>query len=246
VGVSAYCVDLIFNSHLIVRSLLGPNPRFGSRFFGIGNELEALLPPLLLIGLAAAFCQLPRGTRLAAALGAPMVVLAGIVGAGRYGADVGGVITIAAAGAGAVLLALPRISRRALALAAAAPVAALGALVAIDVVTGGDAHFSRTVLGADSFGDVVDTVQRRYQLAWNALWRGFMPLATLAAIGLAVWGVVKRDQHAYIPSYRAALGGGLAGGVAGALSNDSGPVLLVLGVVALACSVLYIRGRPGG
>lgn len=246
VGITAYCIDLAAGSELIVRSLLGPNPRFGSRFFGVGNELEAILPPLLLVGIAAMTAATPRSRRLAFAMGAPMLVLGVIVGSGRLGADVGGVITIAGAAAGAVLLALPQISRLALALAVAAPVAALAGLIAIDIITGGDAHLSRTVLGADSAGEVVDTIERRYQLAWNATKRGLMPLATVLAIALAVWGVRRREEHATIPSYRAALGGGLAGGIAGALSNDSGPVLLVLGVVVLALTILYLRGRPSG
>ena len=36
----AYTVDLFFGSELIIRSLLGSNPLFGSRFYGIGNELR--------------------------------------------------------------------------------------------------------------------------------------------------------------------------------------------------------------
>src|SRR5204862_511368 len=46
VGLAAITLDLINDSELIVQSLLGPNPRFGSRFFGIGNEMEAALPIL--------------------------------------------------------------------------------------------------------------------------------------------------------------------------------------------------------
>ena len=53
-ALALYSVDLANDSHLIVRSLLGPNPKFGSRFFGVGNELEAALPVMLFIGLGAA------------------------------------------------------------------------------------------------------------------------------------------------------------------------------------------------
>jgi hypothetical protein len=243
-GVTAYAIDLAAGSDLIVRSLLGPNPRFGSRFFGIGNELEAILPPLLLVGLAAALAGQPRSRRLAAAIGLPMLVLGAVVGSGRLGADVGGVITIAAGAAAAVLLALPRITRKAIAIAVAVPFVALAGLVALDLVTGGDAHLSRTVLGAGDAGEIGDIVGRRYELAWQATWRGLMPLATVVALGLAWWGLRRRREWAESPAYAAALGGGLAGGVAGALSNDSGPVLLVLGVAVLACTVLYMRGRP--
>jgi hypothetical protein len=41
---------------------------------------------------------------------------------------------------------------------------------------------------------------------------------------------------------RAALAGGLFAAVAGSLANDSGPVLLVFGVVVLALTTAYIRG----
>ena len=52
-GVALYVVDLARGSDLVIRSLLGPNPRSGSRFYGIGNELEATLPVLAFVGLAA-------------------------------------------------------------------------------------------------------------------------------------------------------------------------------------------------
>ena len=46
----AHAVDLVAGSPLIVRSLAGPNPGFGARFFGIGNELEAILAVMVLLG----------------------------------------------------------------------------------------------------------------------------------------------------------------------------------------------------
>ena len=41
--VLAYAVDVVAGSPLTALSLLGPNPGLGVRFYGIGNELEALL-----------------------------------------------------------------------------------------------------------------------------------------------------------------------------------------------------------
>jgi hypothetical protein len=250
-GTVAYLADLVQGSDLIVRSLLGPNPRFGSRFYGIGNELEATLPVLLLIGLAAIAGRRGRSRGLAAAFGGAMLVLGLAVGAGRLGADVGGVITAGAAGAVAVVLLLPgRPSRRALAFALAVPALAVLALAAIDLVTGGDAHFTGTVLKAEDTGALWDTAARRYGLAWNALWRGYMPLVTLAAVALAVWGVRRRRPlYAAVadrPAWLAALGGGLAGSVLGALTNDSGPILLVIGTVVLGAATAYVRGNPDG
>jgi hypothetical protein len=244
-GVVGYALDLAGGSYLTVRSLLGPNPRFGSRFYGVGNELEAILPALALVGLAALLAPMAPGRRLAAAFAGAMAVLGVVLGAGRLGADVGGVITVGAGAAAAVLVALGRRpSRAALAVALAVPALALGALAAIDLATDGDAHFSRVLAGDGA--DLWEDVRRRYVLAWQALLRGLMPLATALAVGLCV--LAWRRREAWYPglprAWAAALLGGLAGGVVGTLTNDSGPVLLVLTVVVLGAATLYLRGRP--
>jgi hypothetical protein len=161
-SLAAYVVDLAFGSPLIIRSLLGPNPLYGSRFYGIGNELEATLSALLLIGVGALLFGRGRSRAGVAAFAGGGVVLAIAIGAGRLGADVGGVITVAAGAATAALLMLPGgLTGRALALAIAAPVLALGALAAIDLATGGDSHFTRTVLRADDSGALWDVLTRR-------------------------------------------------------------------------------------
>jgi hypothetical protein len=248
-GVAAYVVDLAFGSELIVRSLLGPNPRFGARWYGIGNELEAALPVMLMVGLAAAVGAAARSYRLAGLFGGAMLALGVVVGAGRLGADVGGVITIGAGGAVAVLLSLPgRLTRRRIALACAAPVAAVFLLAAIDILTGGDSHFTGTVLGADDTGALADVIDRRMTLAWNALMRGLMPVFTVLSIvlvGLA-W---RRRATLYAPvagrpAWAAAVTGGAVGGIVGSLANDSGPILLVIGVILLLGATSYIRGNP--
>ena len=51
--VGAYAVDVIAGSPLTSLSLLGPNPGLGVRFYGIGNELEALLAVLIVAGTGA-------------------------------------------------------------------------------------------------------------------------------------------------------------------------------------------------
>jgi len=248
-AVPAYIVDLGMGSDLIVRSLLGPNPRFGSRFYGIGNELEATLPVLLLIGLAALAGRAPKSRALAASFGLAMLALGAAIGAGRLGADVGGVITVGAGAAAAVLVLLPRrVTARAVVLALSVPVLALAALAAVDLATSGDAHFTNTVLRAEDGDALARTLARRYELAWQSLNRGIMPLITLLAIGLAF--LAWRRRHTLYapvadrPAWGAALVGGLAGSLAGALTNDSGPVLLVIGVFVLLWATAYICGDP--
>ena len=75
-----------------------------------------------------------------------------------------------------------------------------------------------------------------------------MPFITLIALLGAVYAVRYRERIfaplAGSPSWRATLIGGLTASVVGALSNDSGPMLLAFGVFVLACATAYIRGDP--
>ena len=177
------------------------------------------------------------------------LALGAAIGAGRLGADVGGVVTVGAGTAVAVLLMLPGgVSRRAVAVAVLVPVLALAGLAVIDLATGGNGHFTRTVLRAEDSGALWDVVTRRYELAFNSLKRGLMPFATALALLLVAYGVRHR-RRVYAPlrgdpAWTAALWGGLAAAVAGTLSNDSGPVLLLFGVAALGVATAYVRGDP--
>jgi hypothetical protein len=249
VCVIAYSIDLARGSDLIIRSLLGPNPRFGSRYYGIGNELEASLPPLLFIAIGILLAGQGKSRRGALAFAIGGLVLGAIIGSGRLGADVGGVITIGAGTATAVLFMLPGgITRRRLVLAVATPFAALVGLAGLDLATGGNGHFTRTVLHAHGEGALQDIVVRRYALAFNVLKRGLMPFATAIALLTIAYGLRYRERI-FAPlrgdaGWTAALAGGLGSSVAGALANDSGPMLLLFGTFVLVVTAVYIRGDP--
>jgi hypothetical protein len=250
VGLVAYTADLANHSHLVIRSLLGPSPRSGSRFYGLGNELEIVLTVMLLIAIAALLRrrERSRGGALAFALGG--VGLALVMGSGRLGADVGGIFTVAGGAAVATLLMLPGgITRKALLGALLTPLAGLAALAALDLATSGDGHFTRTVLHG-SLSDQFDTLRRRYELAWSILRSGYAPLLVLLCV-LAVTYAVKHRRRIYSavdtdPVWRAALFGGLGASIAGSLFNDSGPTLLFIGIVALTFLTTYLRAGPGG
>jgi hypothetical protein len=249
VSIISYSIDLIYGSPLIVRSLLGVNPRAGSRFYGLGNELEATLSVLLLVGLGALLYGRVRSHRTAAVFPLAGMVFAIFVGAGQLGADVGGVLTVGAGIAAATVVMLPGpASRRTLLLAVILPVAALAVIATLDLLTGGNGHFTRTILHADSAGSLWDVVVRRYTLAFNVFSQGAMPVITVVAL-LAVAYVLRYRERIYAPlrgspSWRAGLIGGLTASVTGALFNDSGPLLFVFGVFLLTCATAYIRGRP--
>ena len=99
----------IAGSPLTSLSLLGPNPGLGVRFYGIGNELEALLAVLVVAGTGAALAgfaprRSPRRARpspSSPSACSPRFVFA----AGRFGADVGAAIVfpVGAAVAAAVV-----------------------------------------------------------------------------------------------------------------------------------------------
>ncbi|HEV7804848.1 MAG TPA: hypothetical protein VGO80_03460 [Solirubrobacteraceae bacterium] len=264
VAVVAYAIDLAAGSGLIVRSLLGPNPRSGGRFYGLGNELESSLVVLLLVALGTAlmrradfdgppapFGRGPGRSRHGAAIVAASGVVAAVFfGAGQFGADVGGVITVGAGIAVMTVLMLPGSpSRRTIVLAALTPFVALAGLALLDLVTGGNGHFTRSVLKADSAGALWDLVVRRYTLAFNVLRTGAMPFIVVLAL-LSVAYAARYRERIYSPlrgspAWRALLVGGLASAVVGALFNDSGPILLIFGVFVLACVTAYVRADPG-
>jgi hypothetical protein len=234
----------------LMRSLLGPNPILGARFYGYGNELKSGLAVLVLAAIAAVLYPAVRSRRAAVAVAVLGALLAAIEGAARLGAGVGGAILVAAGFAvAAVLLLGGGVSRRRVLLVLAAPIVALVALALIDLATAhGSGHYTGSILHARSPGDLRDVIVRRYGAAWRELKNHAMPFATALALIYGVAGVRLRERLLAPvggdPAWLAALAGGFAAGVIGMLVEDSGPVLLVVAVFALGCVCAYLWGRP--
>jgi hypothetical protein len=135
-----------------------------------------------------------------------------------------------------------------IALALMTPLLAVVGLALLDLATGGNGHFTRTILNADSGTALWDVVVRRYTIALNNLTTGAMPFITVLVILAAAYAARYRERiYAPLrgsPAWRAGLAGGLAASVVGALFNDSGPILLLFGVFVLACVTAYVRGDP--
>jgi hypothetical protein len=250
VALAALSADALAHTQLLMRSLLGPNPLLGARFYGIGNELKSALAVLVLAALAAALYPARRRRRNAAFVLAAGAVLAVIEGSARIGAGVGGVILVSAGFAVAAIVLLPgALSRRRLLVVLLSPVAALLALAVLDLLTAnGNGHFTGSVLHARSAGDLRDVIVRRYRAAWGELHNHTMPIATgLALLGAAAGLSARVRLLAPVggdPGWLAALGGGVTAGVVGALAEDSGPVLLVVAAFALGCLLSYLWARP--
>jgi len=180
------------------------------------------------------------------------ILLAVVEGSARIGAGVGGVILVSAGTAVATVMLLPgALTRRRALIALIAPVLGLVALTALDLATAhGTGHYTGSILNARSAGDLRDVIVRRYTAAWDELGNGAMPVAAAIAVLCAALGVHRRERLltpvADDPAWLAALCGGLAAGVVGALVEDSGPVLLVVAVFALGYVLAYLWGRPAG
>jgi hypothetical protein len=253
--VVALVVDALAGTQLLMRALLGPDPALGARFYGIGNELKSGLAVLVLAAVAAALYPSVRGRRGVAVMAFVGALLAVVEGSARIGAGVGGVILVVAAFAVASVTVAPLpadgrgLTRRRALIVLISPVVGLAALALLDLLTAhGTGHFTGSVLHARSAGDVRDVIVRRYAAAWDELKNHAMPAATAVALLYAAVGLRRRERLlapvATDPGWLAALAGGLTAGVVGALVEDSGPVLLVVGVFALACVATYLWGRP--
>jgi hypothetical protein len=238
--VLAYAIDAIAGSPLTSLSLLGPNPGLGVRFYGIGNELEALLAVLVVAGTGAGLAAFaPRAPARASAWAfVGLGLLAAVVfAAGRFGADVGAAIVFPV-GAVVAAIAIAGRGRRSLLVAVvAAPVAVLALLALVDLLSGANAHLTRSVLDAGGLGDLADVAQRRLQLSAHSFARPVLLAFLPVVAALAFVAYLRRDRlEAWlvdVPPVRAGLLGALAATAIGTLANDSGALLLEIGAAYL-------------
>jgi hypothetical protein len=248
----AYATDVATGSELTKLSLLGPNPIFGARFYGIGNELEALIAVMVPVAAGAALSarQADRRTAVISFLTAG-VVLGVIFGVGRFGADVGAaiVLPVGAAAAVAALVWGQRSHARIVLALLAVPLVCLTAIVAIDLVSGGNAHLTRSVLDAGGANDLSDVAQRRLELsAHDFAQAAGNPLFWVVIAGIAVaisrWRRIDTWLEPF-PAARAGVIGACAAVAVGVLVNDSGATFLVLGSIALGATLAFAWAQAG-
>jgi len=254
--VCAYAIDVIAGSILVPLSIPGPNPVSGSRFYGIGNEIEATVGALLPLGIGALLASHAR-TRDGGGMAAAVFLAAGVAGVaafalGRFGADVGAAIVLPAGAAVAAAVAMG--TRRGLIVAILVPIGGLAALMAADVVLGGESHLTRSLLDAGGLDEAGDVLERRIRLAANSFTRPASLPFLAAALAVIAIGVRERNRvRSWFVERSAWAGflGALAAAVVGTVSNDSGVVLLILGtafclVVAAYAWSLRQEASEGG
>jgi hypothetical protein len=252
VTVLAYSVDLVAGLDLTPKAVIGPNPGLGARFYGIGNELESTLMVLTSIGTGIALQV--WGSGLGRRRQAAVFLLAGLAGtvvfaSGSFGADVGAAIIfpVAAVVGAALVLNRPRLVWLGLAAAAVA----LVLLAAVDLLTGSETHFVRSVFEGGSGDNALDVILHRLDATVDSFTRLSRLPVTLLAIALIAWAWLRRDRldqlFEDLPLIRAGLVAAAAGSLVGAVSNDSGALFIHVGVLYVGLAILFAwLLRPDG
>jgi hypothetical protein len=239
VTVGAYAIDAILGSPLSALSLLGPNPALGVRFYGIGNELEALLSVVIVGGIGAGLAGFaPRLSpgRSAIVFLVIGLVCAGIFASGKFGADVGAAIDFPM-GVAVAALVMTGGRRRWIFLVILVPLIVVALLALADLLTGANSHFTRSVLDAGGLHSLGDTAQRRLEQTARSFVRPILlvalPLVAIAVL-VATWRRATLASWVRdVPAMRAALIGAVVATVVATLANDSGALLLEIGAAYL-------------
>jgi hypothetical protein len=133
--------------------------------------------------------------------------------------------------------------RRTALLVIAAPLAVLALIALADLVTGANAHLTRSVLDAGGLSDLADVAQRRLQLSAHSFARPILVFFLPLVVALAAIAYLRRDRLrallAPFPALRAGLVGALAATLIGTLANDSGALLLEIGTAYILVFAAY-------
>jgi hypothetical protein len=102
------------------------------------------------------------------------------------------------------------------------------------------------VLHAHSSGDLADVVRRRFAGSFSTLKKPGWALAFALAAAAVIWLAVARERllGAAPRELRAGLIGAWFAVVVGAASNDSGPVILIVGALLLLLGAAYAGCFP--
>ncbi|HET6954380.1 MAG TPA: hypothetical protein VFI47_28705, partial [Acidimicrobiales bacterium] len=192
VSLAVLAADVVSGARLQMDSLLGYNPLVAGRFAGIGNIAFSVLGAAAVV-LAA---QVARGRSGRGAAAGVLVVAVPVVvidGWPRWGADVGGVLTLVPAFAVLALLVTGRRVRAVHALAAgAAGAAAAGVMGWLDYLQPPDrrSHFGRFV-GTALEGGALGTIRRKAEASLDLLVMGPHTVAAAVATVLLALVIVR-------------------------------------------------------
>jgi hypothetical protein len=247
--------DVTSGARLQIDSLLGYNPLVAGRFVGFGNIAFAVLgaAAVLLAALAADGRARREALAAVALVGVPVVIVDGWP---RWGADVGGVLTLVPAFAVLAMLAAgAAITPARVALAGVAGAAVAAAIGWVDYLRPVEqrSHFGRFV-GTALDGGALATIERKAAASLELLLLGPHTVAAAVFTLALMWMVLRppgtvRDAYAAHPWLRPAHQASLALAAVGLVVNDSivavpMVVALVVGPLTLAVCARAAGGVP--
>ena len=226
--VLAYAIDVIAGSPLTSLSLLGPEPRARrpllrdrQRARGAARRCSSSPAPGRRWPASRRGCS--RRARCASPSSPSASLAAFVFAAGRFGADVGAAIVLPV-GAAVAAAAIAARRRRARCCSSSPRRSRRCALLAlVDLVSGANAHLTRSVLDAGGLDDLADVAQRRLQLSAHSFARPivfvFLPLLAALAVARAA---LRRDRLARLAARAARrCAPGLLGAAAATVSAPS-------------------------
>ena len=242
--------DQLVGAPLSVSALVSYSPLMALRFYGLGNEGAAILVGSALTGIALELdAARTGGAAMRRAVVAVGVITVGIAAAPLFGANV--IVALWGTVTFAVFYALAgggRFGWRQAGVTLLLAVLAVVAAVLLDRFVGAGTHIARAV-GEASGGGLPALALARARTALSIFVASPLPVVVLtAAIGFGYLcarprGVMAATLRTH-PLFRAALTAGLAGGLVGALVEDSGLVILALLLLYLAGALTMLMLEP--
>lgn len=203
---SIIALDVTHGAELQLLSILGLQPVYGGRFYGMGNVAYAWFATSALMFAAVVANPLIRGRRRRHGLGALTVVMVGVAtvlidGYPSWGADAGGPLALLPAFAYlAINTAGWRLTWVRMSMIVGGAAATVAGLAAIDYLRGPE---NRTHLG-DFFGQVIkhgnfDRAQRIWQANWTMLTGSWLTMMVPLVIAVMIYIQVRPTSRLAAP-----------------------------------------------
>lgn len=241
-------LDVATGNRLHSSSLLGLSLNSAGRYYGFGNTSLALLAAATLLAGGIHLANAPRPREALVTVVAGMLLVAFVDGAPMLGNDVGGVITLAPLFTlAAVRFAGKRISWKTVLWSAGIAALALGVAASVDLMRepGTRGHLGKLV---DSIRDngwqpLTETALRKsdaiVRLAQGSVWTWLIPIAAVFLGYVLFW----RSRWSALSGRSSPIGVAfvlaIAAGIWGSLVNDSGPIVLALGLAVVTPVVTW-------
>jgi hypothetical protein len=239
--VALLCLDVATGARLQTSSLLGYSLHTAARFTGLGNTAFATLAATTVLLGALHVQYAPRRQEALVAVACLFAFVVLVDGAPALGSDVGGILTLVPVfGLTLLVLSGRRLSWRAVVVAGAVTVLAIGIATGIDLLRPVDSrtHLGRLVADAQHDGLGVFTTTFSRKLAANfrtykSPWSWSVVIIAVYMLYVLGWARGWRELLPAGSALRAGVVGALAAGLVGYAVNDSGVVVTAVVFVYL-------------